>query len=202
MKEFFETCLKNLFAVTGIQQFVYMELKAAKSKEAEMEMKRELALLINSMILVSDKFNYIPLESQKKYIIKMMVEDQNYEGLNSRVIWKWLDLHRTAHSFTNEEPIQINGKYFDETSPETQALVNDFLTKLNGKFEVPKMTHEQIKEEGQDKPKRKSAAYIPSPELAIMADLRATYGRECTDLYTGRILEGMPSFDEWVTLQK
>ncbi len=46
-------------------------------------------------------------------------------------------------------------------------------------------------------PKKPSGSYIPSspPEVVEMSKHRTEYARECTDLYTGKKLEGKPDFN-------
>lgn len=204
MKDFFKGCIERLDTITGIKKYTYMQINAGKSANAEVEARKEMDLWISSLVRVSEKFDYIPEDCQQKYITRMMEEDQQYQDFNSRTVWKWLDLHKDKHithsQFTEHDLSQ--GKYFDELKPEIQELVNNFVRDLSDAKKVPYMKPEEVEAEGQERPKRTSAAYTPDPNLETMANNRAEYGRQCTDLHKGTILPGMPSFEEWVAMQK
>lgn len=90
MKSFFTECMKDLFALTGIEQVRWMQADLLNGK-------RDFELCVDSMVQVSLKFDYISLADQKQIIRRMMVEDKQYKGLNSRTIWGWLDLHKDVH---------------------------------------------------------------------------------------------------------
>lgn len=200
MKQFFKKCLEELDLKTGIKQLHW--LKQECKDQAEYDTK--IDLLIGSMVRVTDKFDYIPEDMQKTYILLEMEQDQQYDGLNSRVIWKWLDRHKSKH-MTHSQFSEVDlsqGKYFDELKPDIQELVNNFVRDLSEAKKVPSLKPEQIEAEGQERPKRTSAAHFSNPDLETMAKNRVEYGRQCTDLHKGTILPGMPSFEEWVEMQK
>lgn len=93
-----------------------------------------------------------------------------------------------------------------EAEPEkVDAMLNELLGKLKedkgGMKSVPQLTKKEIREEGQSEPPRKKAAasaqYLTTPEQARLKDLKIEWARLHTDLYTGKVKEGSPSFQEW-----
>lgn len=42
----------------------------------------------------------------------------------------------------------------------------------------------------------------PSAEEIALIDLKVQYGRECTDKVTGKVLPGMPKFEDWLKEQQ
>ncbi len=93
MRDFFKTILNELKDNTGLDQVRWLR----NDCETEAEFDKRVENIVNGMMVVSEKFDYIPPGFQQKYIRKMMIEDQNYDSLNSRVIWKWLDAHKGLH---------------------------------------------------------------------------------------------------------
>lgn len=69
---------------------------------------------------------------------------------------------------------------------------------------VRSMTEEDIINEGQPKPDKEksySKGFKPDMEAARMANLKILYGRKYTDLITGEVLPGSPSFTEFLASQ-
>ena len=103
MREFFKDCLRDLKNLTGLDQLHWMEQRC----ETQEDFDKEKEVLYGGMLHVSEKFGYIQDIDQQKYIKRMMIEDQEYQELNARTIWKWLDLHKDKHithsQFTEQE---------------------------------------------------------------------------------------------------
>lgn len=90
MKDFFTSCMKDLYALTGIEQVRWMQNDLANGK-------RDFELCVDGMVETSKKFDYIPPTEQQKIIRKMMVEDREYKALNSRTVWGWLNMHKDVY---------------------------------------------------------------------------------------------------------
>lgn len=90
MKEFFTQCMKDLYALTGIEQVRWMQQDMTNGK-------RDFDLCVEAMCQVSKQFPYIKEPDQQAIIRRMMIEDRKYDKLNSRTVWGWLDLHKDAH---------------------------------------------------------------------------------------------------------
>jgi len=90
-------------------------------------------------------------------------------------------------------------------SEKVDELLNNFLAQLkDGKDkmrEMPKLTPHEIRKEGQAEPPRKkataSAQYLTTPEQAEQRLLKIEYGRLFTDLHTGKVKEGSPTFEDF-----
>jgi len=104
--------------------------------------------------------------------------------------------------FYSERERNIHNQKFIETEEgEPDPRLEEWLKELEGKEGIRPISKEDIKYEGGDKPKKPN--YVPPPlEYVIMADLRVKYANECTDLHTGKVNPGAPSFDEWINIQK
>lgn len=90
MKEFFTQCLKDLEEISGIRQLFWLQ---SDLEDGE----RRKNVLINGMVAAAATFTYITDQEKQRIIRRMMVEDQTYEALNSRVINKWLSGAKDAH---------------------------------------------------------------------------------------------------------
>lgn len=99
MKKFFLECLRDLEDLTGIRQLFFLQ--------SDVDGARRRDILIDGMVLKSKEFSYIPEEEQKRIIRKMMVEDQNYDALNARIIHKWLDMHKTGFIVDNKFDLKL-----------------------------------------------------------------------------------------------
>ena len=130
MREFFLQCLKDLEPLTGIRQLFFLQ---SDLEDGE----RKKNVLIEGMIQTSLKFDYIPEEAQQKFIKRMMVEDQAYDSLNSRTIYKWLSMaataYRTHSQFTEEDltPRDENGNPTEAAPPEVaDKYIQEFMANL------------------------------------------------------------------------
>lgn len=126
MKDFFTQCMKDLFALTGIEQVKWMQNDMVNGK-------REFDLCVEGMIQVSKQFDYISEEDQQTVIRRMMVEDKNYKGLNSRTVWGWLDLHKDTYyrgqthfeeTTHNPAPPEVADKYMEEWKESLSKIGN------------------------------------------------------------------------------
>jgi len=77
MREFFKQCLEELEAKTGLRQLYFMQQREDGVKMVN--------ILLDSMVIVSKEFDYIPEHAQKSIIASQIVKDQDYDGLNSRM---------------------------------------------------------------------------------------------------------------------
>jgi hypothetical protein len=199
MKQFFKKCLEELELRAGIRQMHWLRQECADQADFD----KKVELLIGSMVRVTDKFDYIPEEMQKKYILLELEQDQNYDGLNSRVIWKWLDRHKSSH-MTHSQFSEVDlsqGKFYDELKPETKQLVDDFLRGLSDSLAVPKMSKEEVEMNGQEKPTRRASAYIPDPEIVKAKELHIQYIRENYDAITAKPKPNWVEEREWIKLK-
>ncbi len=141
MREFFLDILKDLKDIYGCNQIHWLMQECATQEE----FNKKKNFIIDSLVTVSKRFDYIPDEVQQKYIRKMLIEDQNYESLNTRVVWKWLDMHKVNHithshfdedALTQYEPASPErADYWAEEWKKQLAMIGQ---------PVPKVTTEEI----------------------------------------------------------
>ncbi len=117
MKEFYTQCLKDLYALTGIEQVLWMQRDLKDGK-------RNFDLCVAGMVEQSKTFAYIPEEAQQKIILKMMVEDKDYSMLNSRTVYKWLNMFKDAYFTKNAAPQETP---LVNLTPEASARVDKLL---------------------------------------------------------------------------
>lgn len=202
MKDFFTQCLKDLESLTGIRQLYYLQSDIEDGK-------RKLDVLINGMVATCKEFDYIPEAAQKTIIASQMRQDQDYEALNSRIIWKWLNAFKAP--YLNPKDLQDKEVVFEPLSEETKKMIADHLFNLSsdiGKtiLKDAKVEREmkQIQKEDKERVEKKSLSthYKIDPETIALQKLRKEYAIEHTNLITGRKNENAPSFDEWLNMEK
>ncbi len=131
MKDFFIECLKDLKDLTGINQLHWI-MQECKDQQ-EFDKKKDN--IIKSMVLVSEQFNYIPEEDQKRIIRDQMIKDQDYDSLNSRVVWKWLNLYKEHFASINNAPEEIPRVILtEEQNKKIDELLNQYKEQLKGDF--------------------------------------------------------------------
>lgn len=154
MKEFFKQCLENLEPIAGHRQLFYFQ--------SDPDGKKKMEVCILGMIESSKRFPYIPEEDQKKIISEAMITDQEYEALNSRVIWKWLNLHKDTYwgkrmTISEEEMMPkftFDGKPITEEMKQipSEEKVKEYVQEVTSNLakvglKVPQPSKEEIKAE-------------------------------------------------------
>lgn len=146
MREFFRQELKSLELKTGYKQYERL-LEREKWEE-------DLNQLLDAMVRVCDLFPYIPDKDKETIIQNNLLSDGEFTGFNARIVFKWFS--------------QAKGIYFRElghkeaegvkepilTGPERDAKLKEWLDSLGDGFKAPpKLSRDEIQQEGQDKPK-------------------------------------------------
>lgn len=156
MRNFFIQCLKDLESLTGIRQLYFLQ---SDLEDGE----RKKNVLIEGMIATSKQFPYISEQIQQKIIRDMMVKDQDYDSLNSRIIYKWLNLNKDLYFTESQKALEIDTKPLtDEESERVDKLLNEVKGQLVGDFK-PKYTglDEEIKKlEAEDKERQEGRKAI------------------------------------------
>lgn len=205
MKDFFIQAMKDLYALTGIEQVRWMQADLTNGK-------RDFDTCVNAMVATSKQFPYIKEDDQKKIISRMMIEDKTYKGLNSRQIWIWLDMNKDAY-YRGQTHFKEESKL---TYPEyLKVCLRDNLTPLSEQeFDKP-ISSERVAEYMSDlaanmgvekAPEREDG--IKDPLVALMKDqmasgirpeekkLRAQYVQENYEI-DGTKKPGWSTFEEW-----
>ena len=178
MKAFFKKELETLQAKTGIRQ-----LETLMQKE---DWRKEANLLIDLMIEECNKppFDLVKQDVKERVISRAIVEDGDFIGLNAKFVRKalnaWWNVYGGKIIEARDEskaPVKV------DLDPEADARVNTLLQSFqrsirNGVFQqVPKITAEEAKQEGDVRPK---AHIYRSTDLSYKKQLdeRVRKGRE------------------------
>jgi hypothetical protein len=193
MKEFFYNLLQQLDKLTGIKQ--YDKLMALPETESDKEIEDLLKILCN----VSAQFPLIPKDAQKSIIRQAVVADGDFIGLNAKFVYKSLNAQRDRFFKESHHVKEDPGPDWKPVEGERRS---EWLKKWGeqlAKFGPPE-TISHTKSLDEMLPKKPAGSYMPSspPKHIELARLRQEYARECTDLYTGKVLEGKPEFSEWL----
>lgn len=178
--------------------------------------------------IVEDLLYKFPNESLEDFVLMFrkarMGEFRDENGnstiyrLDGAVIFGWMDQYLSQKYEVLErnlykEKDQVHNSFkkaekdYLQVWKESIELLDEEDRKAGRKRATPKtdmlrsnlnrMTEDEAKIEGAIKPPYKPYPETP-PEYKKMLDMKAEYGRECTDIYTGKIKPGMPSFEDWI----
>ena len=100
MREFFFHLLQNLDKLTGMKQFE--KLSQAQNP------KEEIKTLLDILCRVCDQFPYIPDEDKKRIIQDATIADQEFIGLNAKIIFKWLNAKREFYMKDPKDEVVIH----------------------------------------------------------------------------------------------
>ncbi len=205
MRDFFKQELITLYAKTQLRQY--------ESITAMQDASEQFKILFDSLEHVCRQFNYIPETAQQNIIRERILSDKDFIGLNAKVVYKWfMEVRDTYYkeSAHIKQADTANPVTYDELSPETKAKVDEFIKGLQsesaGLKSVPQVSQKEIDDlriedlEEREGKKAISAGYCTTPEQARLKEMKIQWAREYTDLYTGKIKEGAPSFEQWLNL--
>jgi len=192
MREYFQQLLNNLETLTGMKQ---LERISQKANAAD-----ELNTLLDVLCRVSDLFPYIPEDAKKNIISDSIITDQDFIGLNAKIIYKWLNLRKdiyfkeTAHQ-EKEQPEPVTG----EKRQEWLKIWEQTLDKMEGNFTVKPISNAEImRERFIGNMTEATEGYKPiSQEEVEKKRLHAEYLRLNYDPVTGNALETWLPEDEW-----
>jgi hypothetical protein len=161
MKQFFEQCLRDLEALTGKRQVYYWQTETDTDSSGKAKGARKFEVCVQGMVIQSQNFPYIPEEDQKRIITEMIVKDQDYEALNSSVIYKWLAMYKDKYFMAANAP---EPKPMHQHTPEEleriDKLAQEYLAQLAGAFQPSfkgiEKDMEAIKREDAERIKKKA----------------------------------------------
>jgi hypothetical protein len=198
MRDFFIECLQNLKAYRGLNQYEDYLSKGLKGAN-------EMNQLIQAMVKVCNGFNYIPKEVQMRTIQKRIIDDSELYNLNAHKIWQWLNAISGKYWNGTDAEIMQPESNASELSPEFQDYLNRWFSEFekNGINRVPEVSAKDIKaieNEDENRQQRKGLStgmkYSTFDELADIG-LKVQWAKECTNLLTGSIKPGCPTFEQW-----
>jgi len=170
MKDFLIQCLKDLESLTGLRQLYYLQ---SDLEDGE----RKKNVLIEGMLVVCREFSYIPEAAQRAIISSQMIQDQDYDALNSRIIWKWLNAFKGP--YLNPKELQDKPVVFEEIPQSTWDMVEKFKNSLlDFGGQIKDATDEMKKIAKEDaaryeKPKSESIHYKPKEKDPREEKIRA-----------------------------
>lgn len=204
MKVFFEQCLRDLHRLTGLKQYIEI-----CNKPTETEAKEEMDIIVAGMVRVSEKFNYIPQDAQKRIVLHQIVSEPEMYALNAKMVYKWFNAvsdkywHESCHLETNalrEQEVEVR-----PLSKKTQEMIADYLAQLaSGTIrEVPKVSKFDLELiENEDNLRSKGAASVGIPFTSenelLKRDLHRQWLSECVNPITGKLIEGKMDEREWL----
>jgi hypothetical protein len=122
MKEFFFHLLQNLDKLSGLKQYEKL-LQTANPKE-------EIKTLLDILCRVTDQFPYIPDEDKKRIISDAVINDQEFIGLNAKIVSKWMN-QRKDHYFQELAHQQKAPEHEPLTGEARQKKLEEFLAAVN-----------------------------------------------------------------------
>lgn len=121
MKAYFLALLQNLDKLTGIRQ--YEKLCQSNNHKAEIN------LLLDILGRVCDQFPYIPEQAKMKIIDACIVSDNEFIGLNARIVYKWLNANKDV--YFKEQAHQETEVYEPLTGEAREARLKEWLEAVN-----------------------------------------------------------------------
>lgn len=121
MRAYFFTLLQSLDKMTGIRQ--YEKLCATENHKAEIN------LLLDILCRVCDQFAYIPEAAKMKIIDACIISDQEFIGLNARIVYKWLFANKDV--YFREQSHQDTEVYEPLTGEAREERLKEWLEALN-----------------------------------------------------------------------
>jgi hypothetical protein len=175
MKDFFKQCLEDLESLTGIRQLYFMQI--------DPDGPRKISVLIAGMLETSKQFSYISEADQQRIIREQMAKDQDYDSLNSRTIYKWLNMNKDFYFMdANSVPEAPRVALSDEEKERIDQLANQFKMSLMGDFKPQykdlEKEIETLKLEDEERlDGKRSSGYVPDPNNAIILEKKLQAAR-------------------------
>lgn len=162
--------------------------------------------------IVEDIIDKYPNESIEDFVLCFKSARQGNYGelvrLDSAIIFRWIQEYLDAKYEALEDKLaREKDNPHEVITPSDEGpgykAFKEYAKSLTMGTKVPDMPQEYYDTYGKEKPVKKQStghAFDPvaSAEQLRMQDLRMQYGREHCDKYTGKVLPGSPSFDEFV----
>jgi len=195
MRDYFQQLLNNLETLTGMKQLERISQKANADNE--------LNTLLDVLCKVSDLFPYIPDDAKKNIISDSVITDQEFIGLNAKIIYKWLNLRKDIYfkEIAHKNSVEVE-PVTGEKRDEWLNIWQQTLAKMEDNFTVKPVTNAEILREKFHGKDAKPTNYKPiSEEEVEKKRLHSEYLRENYDPISGNCLETWMPEDEWIKKQ-
>lgn len=207
MRDFFKQELETLKAKTGLNQ--YENFSAMTDSNGNNIAVKQIGILLDSMVLVCNEFPYIPYMDKCTIIQKMIIQDQDFTALNSRSVWKWLNMHKDIY-WTKVKTEERHDEPAGELSETTLKMITDFQNNLKNQMEAEKrgkiLLGQRLKDEmdkiaieDKERVEGKRTAEFQTSELeAERKALHLQYVRENYDPITSKPLPEWMEESDWI----
>ena len=196
MKEFLYGLLINLDKLTGLQQ--YAKLRASKDHI------KEINELLDVLCRVCNQFDYIPDQNKQDIISRNVLSDQEFIGLNGRILFKWFSKECGAYYKEPTQEIRLPEgvtEYIPVTGELRQKYLDEWMKSLN-------KLQESVSVKEYSGTKKKAALeelpilegyQRPTDDDLLKKELHVQYLRENYDpLIIGKKKENWISESEWL----
>lgn len=141
MRDFFKSELKTLKAKTGLNQ--WENISAMDNPE------QEFKILFDSLELVCAEFTYIPDNDKKRIVQENIIRDQEFKGLNARIVWKWLNANKDKYykELAHQQADQIAPPLVGEERQKRIAEYLEVLAKVQVQTTMPTSRFKEVKEQ-------------------------------------------------------
>lgn len=129
--------------------------------------------------------------------------------LDSAIVFSWIARYLDDKYQVLEDELRNERDKFPHEMPEVEQdgpgykAFKEYAKSLKTGMKVPRISDADIKRYGQERPVEKTGTGHPriteaGLEASQRLDLMREYGRQHTDIYTGKPLPGSPTFEQWV----
>lgn len=191
MREFFLKLLQNIDKMAGLKQFEKMC--------AHPDYKTEINNLLDILCRVADQFPFIPDTDKQKIINDAVITDQEFIGLNARIVYKWLNTRKElyftemAHKETEEGAEPLTGEAREARLREWLEAVNKMEAQVTYRSDIYAKVREQWKPiDGQVYKPTQTAEDLQAHALHL------EYIKQNYDAYTKLKLENWMPEEEWL----
>lgn len=159
MRDFFKSELKTLKAKTGLNQ--WENISAMENPE------QEFKILFDSLEMVCAEFTFIPDNDKKRIVQENIIRDQEFKGLNARIVWKWLNANKDKYykELAHQQAEQVHPPLTGEARDKRIAEYLEVLSKVQVQTGVPKSRNKEIKERWRSVD---GEEYIPLPTDEVL----------------------------------
>jgi hypothetical protein len=203
MKDFFFTLLNKLDKLCGLRQLE----KIYASHEKKEDAKKEINDLLDILCRVSNQFSYIPAQDQQRIISDNVISDQEFIGLNAKIIFKWLSKSCGAYYKEAVEEIKLPPGvmvYEPLTGDERQKWIdawNESLKLFQEAVKPVELGGARMKSSLEELPVLEGYKK-PDHEAILRSELHTQYIRENYEPLSGKKKEGWVSEEEWLIKNK
>jgi len=195
MKKYFNDLLNNLDKLTGMKQLD--KLMATKDP------KKEINDLLEILCRVCNMFGYIPDEAKQQIISDNIISDQEFIGLNAKIIFKWLDKAKGLYFSQSVEQIAVPENYKPLVGDEREKAIQTWLKSLKGfQDEKPKeLGGTRLKSSLEELPVLENYKK-PDADAILRSELHTQYIRENYEPLSGKPKPNWESESVWLERNK